>query len=277
LEGGTGAAGDSDVPSEAAVVDMAATEPSVPAVAAPEEVIAEGTVPEGTSFDAPEPEPDPEPESAPELVLEPESDPVPEPEPVPPPEPEPVPVPEPEPDPVPEPGPEPVPDPVPEPGPEPAAEPESEEVVGHPIDRADICDLVEGIWDTSVSPPQCVNPTRVFEPLPEPLGEPVTLVDDEADSFVSGSGRRIVRSEPTAIEVGTCLLDADGDCRMIITEIEDIGAGWWQVVGCTVHESFVLAGLGNVGWQFVAYAWPEADGRFRVERGNWRVGNDGPC
>ena len=39
----------------------------------------------------------------------------------------------------------------------------------------------------------------------------------------------------------------------------------------------MLAGVGNVGWQFVAYAWREDDGRFRVEQGNWRLGNDGPC
>ncbi|MYE65022.1 MAG: hypothetical protein F4231_03770 [Acidimicrobiaceae bacterium] len=150
--------------------------------------------------------------------------------------------------------------------------------MGQPVDRADICDLVAGTWDTSLSPPQCVNPTRVFEPLPEPVGEPVTLVADEDDSFVSGSGRRIVRSEPAAIQVGTVLGRwEDGSIASIVTEIEDLGSGWWQVVVCTIHESFVLAGVGNVGWQGVAYAWQEDDGRLRVEQGNWRLGNDGPC
>ena len=238
---------DKDVLSELAVPDVAVPEPSVLAAAAPDDVIAEGTVPEGTSFDLPEPEPVPEP----------------------------VPEPEPEPEPQPEPVPEPVPEPEPEPEPGRVPEPEPEPVVGRPVDRADICDLVAGTWDTSVSPPQCVNPTRVFEPLPEPVGEPVTLVADEQDSFVSGSGRRIVRSEPTEMRVGSIIQGEAADS--IVTEIEDIGSGWWQVVVCAIHEFYVLAGVGNVGWQFVAYAWREEDGRFRIEQGNWRLGNDGPC
>ena len=258
-DSGAGAAAsgnDKDVLAEPAMPDVAVPAPSVPAAVAPDEVIAEGTVPEGTSFDVPEPEPQPEP--VPELEPEPE--------------PEQVPVLEPEPE------PEQVPVLEPEPVPEPVSVPEPEPVAGRPVSRPDICDLVEGAWDTSVSPPQCVNPTRVFEPLPEPVGEPVTLVTDEDDSFVSGSGRRVARSEPVAIHVGT-VLDRweDGSIATIVTEIEDLGSGWWQVVVCTIHESFVLAGVGNVGWQAVAYAWREDDGRLRVEQGNWRLGNDGPC
>ena len=236
-----------DVLVERAVSEAAVPEPSVPAVEAPDEVIAEGTVPEGTSFDVPESEPEPSLEPQPEL----EPEPVPEPEPVAEPEPE------------------------PEPEPELVSLPEPE---GAPITRESLCDLVEGTWDTSISPPVCANPSRVFAPLPEPVGEPVTLVADEDDSFVSGSGRRIVRSEPVSIQVGTVLGRwEDGSIATIVTEIEDLGSGWWQVVVCTTSESFVLAAVGNVGWQFVAYAWREDDGRFRVEQDNWGPGNDGPC
>ena len=115
----------------------------------------------------------------------------------------------------------------------------------------------------------------MFDPLPEPVGEPVTLVADEDDSFVSGSGRQIVRSEPVTLQVGSVI---PGAADSIVTEIEQLALpGWWQVVVCTIHESFVLADVGNVGWQFVAYAWRDDDGRFRIEKGNWGPGNDGPC
>ena len=156
-----------------------------------------------------------------------------------------------------------------------APEPEPEpEPVGAPIPRESLCDLVDGTWDAAATP-QCQDPTRVFEPLPEPVGEPVTLVADEDDSFVSGSGRQIVRSEPVTLQVGSVI---PGAADSIVTEIEQLAIpGWWQVVVCTVHESFVLADVGNVGWQFVAYAWQEPDGRFRIEKDNWGPGNDGPC
>lgn len=154
---------------------------------------------------------------------------------------------------------------APEPDPEPG---------GAPIDLEVHCDLVGGTWDAAATP-QCQNPTRVFESLPEPVGEPVTLVADEDDPFVSGSGRQIVRSEPVTLQVGSVI---PGAADSIVTEIEQLAIpGWWQVVACTVHESFVLADVGNVGWQFVAYAWQEPDGRFRIELDNWGPGNDGPC
>ena len=156
--------------------------------------------------------------------------------------------------------------------PEPEPEPE-----GAPIQRESLCDLVGGTWDAAATP-QCQDPTRVFDPLPEPVGVPVKLVADEDDSFVSGSGRRIVRSEPVALQVGSCLHTEGGSCRMVVTELEQLALpGWWQVVVCTIHESFVLADVGNVGWQGVAYAWLQGDGTFRVEQGNWGPGNDGPC
>ena len=163
----------------------------------------------------------------------------------------------------------------------PAAEPEPEDDEGDDpsssvaatIHRPDYCELLDGTWNPSTS--QCESWTRVIQPLPEPVGDPVTLDTDEDDHFVSGSGRRVVRTEPTAIEVGTVL---QGEAaHAIITEIEYLDSGWWQVVVCTIHESFVLPEIGNEGWQFVAYAWQEDDGRFRIEQDNWRPGDDGPC
>ena len=274
----------------------AAPDPEPP----PEWMVAEGRVPEATNFVAvelsdPDPEPPtttaaPDPEPPPEwMVAEgrvPEatnfvavelSDPDPEP-------PTTTAAPDPEPEPTtttaaPDPDPEPTtttaaPDPQPEPTTTTAA-PEPEP---NTITRESLCILVGGTWDPSGPPPQCQDPTRVFEPLPVPVGEPVTLETDEDDSFVSGSGRRVVRFEPATIEVGTVLgRYEDGSVASIVTEIEDLGSGWWQVVVCTSHESFVLAEVGNVGWQFVAYAWREDDGRFRIEQDNWGPGNDGPC
>ena len=144
------------------------------------------------------------------------------------------------------------------------------------IHRSDYCELLDGTWNPSTS--ECESWTRVIPPLPEPVGDPVTVVTDEDDSFVSGSGRRVVRTEPAAIQVGTVLGQyEDGSIASIITEIESLGSGWWQVVVCAIHESFVLPEVGNEGWQFVAYAWQEADGRFRIEQDNWGPGDDGPC
>ena len=119
----------------------------------------------------------------------------------------------------------------------------------------------------------------MFDPLPEPVGVPVTLVADEDDSFVSGSGRRIVRSEPLALQIGTVtVLNDDGSPAAIVIDIEELALpGWWQITECVVHPSFVLADVGNVGWEFVAYAWRTDDGAFRVEMDNWGPGNDGPC
>ena len=152
------------------------------------------------------------------------------------------------------------------------------EPAGAPIDLEVHCDLVGGTWDAAATP-QCQNPTRVFEPLPEPVGEPVSAVVDEDDSFVSGSGRRIVRSEPLALQVGTVTdLNDDGTPAVIVIDIEELALpGWWQITVCAIHPSFVLADVGNVGWEFVAYAWRTDDGTFRVEMDNWGPGNDGPC
>ena len=157
----------------------------------------------------------------------------------------------------------------------PVPEPEPE---GAPIPRESLCDLVGGTWDATATP-QCQDPTRVFEPLPEPVGEPVSAVVDEDDSFVSGSGRRIVRSEPLALQVGTVTdLNDDGTPAVIVIDIEELALpGWWQITVCAIHPSFVLADVGNVGWEFVAYAWRTDDGAFRVEMDNWGPGNDGPC
>ena len=168
----------------------------------------------------------------------------------------------------------------------PAAEPEPEDDEGDDpsssvaatIHRPDYCELFDGTWNPSTS--QCEAWTRVIQPLPEPVGDPVTPVTDEDDHFVSGSGRRVVRTEPAAIQVGSCLhnVHTQGiECPIIVTEIEYLDSGWWQVVVCTIHESFVLPEIGNEGWQGVAYAWQEDDGRFRIEQGNWRPGDDGPC
>ncbi|MCY4664295.1 MAG: hypothetical protein OXC00_06495 [Acidimicrobiaceae bacterium] len=158
---------------------------------------------------------------------------------------------------------------APEPEPEPG---------GAPIDLEVHCDLVGGTWDAAATP-QCQDPTRIIEPLPEPVGEPVTAVADEDDSFVSGSGRRIVRSEPLALQVGTVTgLNDDGTPAVIVIDIEELALpGWWQITVCAIHPSFVLADVGNVGWEFVGYAWRTDDGTFRVEMDNWGPGNDGPC
>ena len=139
-------------------------------------------------------------------------------------------------------------------------------------------ELFDGTWNPSTS--QCEAWTRVIQPLPEPVGDPVTLDTDEDDPFVSGSGRRVVRTEPVSIQVGSCLhnVHTQGiECPIIVTEIEYLDSGWWQVVVCTIHESFVLPEIGNEGWQGVAYAWQEDDGRFRIEQDNWGPGDDGPC
>ena len=166
----------------------------------------------------------------------------------------------------------------------PAAEPEPEDDEGDDpsssvaatIHRPDYCELFDGTWNPSTS--QCESWTRVMQPLPEPVGDPVTLATDEDDHFVSGSGRRVVRTEPAAIQVGSCLHNnANNECTGIVIDIEVLGSGWWQITECTIHESFVLPEIGNRGWEFVAYAWQEDDGRFRVEQGNWGPGDDGPC
>ena len=168
---------------------------------------------------------------------------------------------------------------APEPPPTTTQAPEPEpEPGGAPIDLEVHCDLVGGTWDAAATP-QCQNPTRVFDPLPEPVGEPVSAVVDEDDSFVSGSGRRIVRSEPLALQIGTVtVLNEDGSPASIVIDIEELAIpGWWQITECVIHPSFVLADVGNVGWEFVAYAWRTDDGTFRVEMDNWGPGNDGPC
>ena len=166
----------------------------------------------------------------------------------------------------------------------PAAEPEPEDDEGDDtpssvaatIHRPDYCELFDGTWNPSTS--ECESWTRVMQPLPEPVGDPVTLATEEDDHFVSGSGRRVVRTEPAAIQVGSCLHNnANNECTGIVIDIEVLGSGWWQITECTIHESFVLPEIGNRGWEFVAYAWQEDDGRFRVEQGNWRPGDDGPC
>ena len=133
----------------------------------------------------------------------------------------------------------------------PAAEPEPEDDEGDDtpssvaatIHRPDYCELFDGTWNPSTS--QCESWTRVMQPLPEPVGDPLTLATDEDDHFASGSGRRVVRTELTAIQVGSCPPQATRTTNAPASSLTSsiLGSGWWQITD--MHDPRVVRSAGD--------------------------------
>lgn len=97
--------------------------------------------------------------------------------------------------------------------------------------------------------------------MPEPVGEPILLAENTEETFRGGSGAIDRRYQPVKIEIGTRISKSDGST--IVTRMVDLKHnGLWNIYECDIHEAY--GGPPGTGWEFVSYAYRDADGRFRI-------------